>query len=110
MTKSLSKHLTEVVQVYAQAGFTVHTIQMDGEFEKVNNKLPSLICNTTAAKERESNAEQTIHMIKEQSRGIVCTIPFEYIPRQLKIKFIYFVVLWLNAFPVRTGILSIYSP
>jgi hypothetical protein len=54
---------------------------MDGEFEKVKDELPSLICNTTAAKENVSSAEQTIHTIKEQSRGIVCTLPFEYIPR-----------------------------
>ncbi len=45
--KSLSKYLTQIVQVYARAGFTVHTILMDAEFEKVKDKLPSLICNTT---------------------------------------------------------------
>jgi hypothetical protein len=57
-----------------------------------------------------NDVEQTICTIKEQSRGIVCTLPFEYIPRQLKIEFIYFVVLWFNAFLVKTGILSTYSP
>ena len=79
--KSLSKHLTRVIQVHARAGFIVCTILMGGEFEKVKDELPSLICNTTAAKENVSSAEQTIHTIKEQSRGIVCTLPFEYIPR-----------------------------
>jgi hypothetical protein len=83
---------------------------MDGEFEKVKDKSPSLICNTTAAKEHVCDAERTIHTIKERSRGKVCTQPFEYIPRQMKIKFIYFVVLWFNAFPVKIGILSTYSP
>ncbi len=76
----------------------------------MKDKLPSLICNTTAAKEHVSNAEQAICTIKERTRGTVCTLPFEYIPRQLKIEFIYFVVLWLNLFPVKTGILSTYSP
>jgi hypothetical protein len=42
--------LAQVIQVYAQAGFTVCTILMDGEFEKVRDKLPSSICNTMAAK------------------------------------------------------------
>ncbi len=55
--KSRSKHLTQVVQVYVQAGFTVCTILMDGEFEKVKDELPSLICNTTAAKEHVSDVE-----------------------------------------------------
>ncbi len=58
MAKSLSKHLTQVVQIYAQAGFIVCTILMDGEFEKVKDKLRSFICNTTAAKEHMSDAEQ----------------------------------------------------
>ncbi len=63
-----------------------------------------------AAKEHMSNAKQAICTIKECTRGIVCTLPFEYISRQLKIEFIYFVVLWLNAFLVKIGILSTYSP
>ncbi len=54
--------------MYPQAGFTVHTILMDGEFEKVKDELPSLICNMTAAKEHVSNAEQTIRTIKGRSR------------------------------------------
>ncbi len=42
MAKNLSKHLTQVVQVYAQAGFIIHTILIDGEFEKGKDKSPSL--------------------------------------------------------------------
>lgn len=65
-TKSLSKHLDCVIQVYTQAGFNVHTILMDGEFEKVKNKLPLVVCNTTAAKEHVSEAEHSIRTtIKE---------------------------------------------
>ncbi len=65
--KSLSKHLnlTRVIQVFAQAGFIVCTNLLDGEFKKVKDKLPSLICNTTAAKEHVSDAERTICTIKE---------------------------------------------
>ena len=35
---------------------------------------------------------------------------FSHIPRRMKIKFVYFIVLWLNAFPVKLGISMIYSP
>ena len=31
-------------------------------------------------------------------------------PRRMKIKFVYFIVLWLNAFPVKSGISATYSP
>jgi len=52
--KSLSKHLDHVTQVYMRAGFSVRTILMDGEFEKVKNKLLLVVCNTTATKEHVS--------------------------------------------------------
>ena len=35
--KSLAKHIDQVVQVSTQAGFTMQTILMDGEFEKVKD-------------------------------------------------------------------------
>ncbi len=107
---SLCKHLGRVLQVYARAGFLVRTILMDGEFEKVKDCLPNVECNTMAAKEHVSKAKRTIQMIKEQAQGIIMTMPFADIPQRMKIKFLYFVVLWLNAFPVKTGITSCFSP
>jgi hypothetical protein len=107
---SLSKHITRVLQVYEHAGFRVKTILMDGEFEKVRDLIPCVECNTMAAKEHVSKAEWAIRTIKEQTRGLVATLPFQHIPRRMKIKFVYFMVLWLNAFPVKNGILAVYSP
>jgi hypothetical protein len=83
---------------------------MDGEFEKVKGLMPTVECNTTAAKEHVSKLELSIRMVKEQMRGIVTTLPFTHIPRRMKIEFVYFTVLWLNAFPVKMGISSTYSP
>ncbi len=37
-------------------------------------------------------------------------LPFSHIPRQMKIEFVYFIVLWLNAFPVKSKISATYSP
>ncbi len=107
---SLSKHITRILQVYERAGFRVRTILMDGEFEKVQDLIPRLECNTTAAEEHVSKAERTINTIKEQMRGLLATLPFQHIPRRMKIEFIYFMMLWLNAFPVKDGILAAFSP
>jgi len=107
---SLSKHLTRVLQVYGRAGFKVRTILMDGEFEKVRNLMPCVECNTMAAKEHVSEAERTIRTIKERTRGLLATLPFQHLPHRMKIEFIYFMVLWLNAFPVKNGISSMFSP
>jgi hypothetical protein len=83
---------------------------MDGEFEKLKPIMPTIECNTTAAKEQVSKAECTIRMLKERFRGLLAMQPFEHIPKRVKIEFDYFIVLWLNAFPVRTGISSKYLP
>jgi hypothetical protein len=106
---SLSKHLTRVLQVYERAGLRVRTILMDGEFEKVRDLIPRIECNTMAAKEHISKVEQMIQTIKERTRGLLATLPFQHLPRRMKIEFIYFMVLWLNAFPVKNGISSVFS-
>ena len=64
----------------------------------------------TAAKEHVSEAERTIRTIKERTRGLLATLPFSHIPRRMKIEFVYFIVLWLNAFPIKSGISSTFSP
>jgi hypothetical protein len=110
MAESLCKHLEWVLQVYWRAGFVLRTILMDGEFEKVCSCLPNVECNTTAAKEHVSEAERMIRTVKERARGLIATLPLMDIPRRMKIEFIYFVILWLNAFPVKNGISSMFLP
>ena len=107
---SLSKHMKRVLDVYGRAGFRVRTILMDGEFEKLKPLLPSVECNTTAAKEHVSEAERTIRTLKECTRGLLATLPFENMPRRMKIEFVYFMVLWMNAFPVKSGVSNKISP
>jgi hypothetical protein len=47
--------------------------------------------------------------VKERIQGLIGMLPFDNIPRWTKIKFVYFIVLWLNTFPVKTGVLTLYS-
>ena len=107
---SLSRHLKRVLEVYGRAGFVVRTILMDGEFEKIKPLMPSIECNTTAAKEHVSEAEQMVRTVKERMRGLLATLPFSHVPKRMKIEFVYFVILWLNAFPVKSGISQTISP
>ena len=67
---------------------------MDGKFEKIKNELPSIVCNTTAAKEHVAEAERQIRVVKERSRGILGTLPYEHVPRRMKIEILYFIALW----------------
>ena len=98
-----------MLQVYDRAGFTVRYIMMEEEFEKVKELLPTIVCNTTAAKEQVAEAERKIRVVKEWNRGVVNTLPFTYMPRRMKIEFIYFVTLWPTAFLVNSGVSETFS-
>ena len=65
-----------MLQVYDRAGFTVRYILMDGEFEKVKELLPTIVCNTTAPKEHVAEAERNARVVKERNRGVVNKLPF----------------------------------
>ena len=80
------------------------------EFEKVSEKLNNIEVNTTAAREHVGEIERQIRLIKERARAMVADMPFKYIPKQIVIHLIYFVALWLNAFPNKNGISEKYSP
>jgi hypothetical protein len=96
--------------MYARGGFTVGTILMDNEFEKVRALVPGLHINTTAAKEHVPEIERRIRLIKERGRGILNTLPYKKMPQIILIELIYHVVLWLNAFPAKSGVSETLSP
>ena len=62
--KSLDKHIKRGLQVYERAEFTVRYVITDGEFKKVKELLPTIVCNTTAAKEHVAEAERKIRIVK----------------------------------------------
>ena len=64
MAKQLGSLLTKVVNLYAQGGFTVHTILMDQEFDKVTDLLPNIEVNPTVACEQISEIERMHRTIK----------------------------------------------
>jgi hypothetical protein len=83
---------------------------MDNEFEPLQNLIPIIMVNTTATKEHVPEIEQRIRLIKECRRGILNTLPYKKIPQLMLIELIYHVVLWLNAFPTKSGISAMLLP
>jgi hypothetical protein len=83
---------------------------MDNEFEKLRVLMPIPIMNTIAAKEHMPEVERHIGMIKEHGRGILNTLPFKKMPQIMLIELIYHVVLWLNAFPTKSGVSMMLLP
>jgi hypothetical protein len=48
--------------------------------------------------------------MKEQRRGVLNILPFKKMPRLMLIELIYHMVLWLNAFPAKSGVSETLSP
>ena len=72
--------------------------------------MPQITINITAAKEHVSEVKRRIRVIKERARGILTTLPYKMMPHKMVIHLMYFVMLWLNAFPIKTGISDKFSP
>ncbi len=83
---------------------------MDNKFKKLQNLMPILAINTTAAKEHVPEIECKIRLIKEQGRGILNTLQFKKMPRMMLIELIYHIMLSLNAYPTKTGVSETLPP
>jgi hypothetical protein len=69
-----------------------------------------VVINTTEANEHVLEVERKIRLIKERGRGIINTVQFKKMPRLMLIELVYHVVLWLNAFPAKSGVSKTLSP
>jgi hypothetical protein len=97
------------MNTYARAGFNVHTILMDNEFEKIKDHVHATL-NTPVASKHVGEIERRIRDIKERCRGIICTLPYAQIPRIMLIYLLHHMVMWLNNFPAANGISDRFSP
>ena len=98
-----------IMNTYARAGFNVHTILMNNEFEKVRDYAHTTL-NITAALEHVGEIELRIRVIKERCRGIICTLPHAQRPRIMLSYLLHHVVMWLIYFPAANGIFDRFSP
>jgi hypothetical protein len=102
--------IQRIVQVYARAGFTVQTVLMDNEFEKLKDHVSMPALNLPSASEHVGKIERRIRAVKERARGRACTLPYPCLPQQMLIHLIHFVTMRLNNFPAINGISPDYSP
>jgi hypothetical protein len=83
---------------------------MDVEFEKLRTLLPHMALNTTAAHEHVGEIERKIRVIKERVRGTFNTLPYKKLPKMMVVELLHFCVMWMNSFPVKSGISEKWSP
>ncbi len=108
--KNLAGGITRIIDLYARGGFQVGTILVDNKFECLQNLVPIIEINATAANEHVPEIERRIRLIKEQARGVLNTLPYKKMPQLMLVELIYHVVLWLNAFPMKSGVSTTLSP
>jgi hypothetical protein len=106
----LVNSIKKIVNLYRTRGFTIYTALVDREFECLRSDLLELNLNTTADSERVPDVERQIRVLKERSRSIQSTLPFQAIPGRIIIELVYYVAFWFNAFPTSSGVSSTYSP
>ena len=107
--KCLASSMEQVVRIYIRAGFIVQTSMMDMKFEKLGNMLPGITLNTTAAQEHVGEIERKISVKKERARGTISILPYEILSKLMIIELMHFCMMWLNSFPVKSGISEKYS-
>jgi hypothetical protein len=109
--KQLSKSLKRIMQLYSRGGMVVQTILMDMEFDKtVEPLMVEVTVNTSAAREHVAKIEQSIRTVKERTRCVICVLPFKFLHKLIVTNVVYFSVLWLNAFSVKSGVSAEHSP
>jgi len=108
--KRLVQTIERVFRIYSTAGFIIQITMMDIEFEKLRPLMPQVALNTTATREHVGEIEQKIRVIKERARGTFNTLPYKKIPRVMTIELLHFCVMWMNSFPVKSGISEKWSP
>ena len=99
-------------QIYLQRGFQIRNAFMDGQFEPLRGNLAELgiLLNTASNDEHVPEIERQIRTVKERTRAIYCTLPFNKMPRRLIIEMVYAANYWINMFPRKGGISKTLSP
>ncbi len=108
--KRLVHTLRRVFGIYRTGGYVIQTTLMDIEFEKLKPMFPEIVLNTTAAREHKGMVERKIRVLKERARGTFNTLPYPKLPKMMVIKLMHFCTMWMNFFPVRSGISEKWSP
>jgi hypothetical protein len=83
---------------------------MDMEFEKLKDKLPNVTLNTTAAREHVGEIKRKIRVVKERARSTMSILPYKLLSKLVIVELMYFCVMWMNSFPVKSGISEKWSP
>jgi hypothetical protein len=98
--------------VYLKRGFRITHFLLDGAFELLRGDLAALhiTLNTISDDEHVPDIECFIRTLKERTRCIYNSLPFQRFPPRILAEMVYAATFWLNSFPIRLGFLSASVP
>ena len=75
--------IKNIKSVYAQRGFNVTVINMDGEFEHLHEEISliDIYLNIVSHNEYVPKIERSEQTVKERVRAVMHTLPFKNLPR-----------------------------
>jgi hypothetical protein len=107
----LANAIKMVVGLYRRAGIICQTALMDGEFEKIKQKLINIIeVNITVKNEHVPEIERKIRHIKERVRSMKADLQYEVLPNIMIKQMVLHAGLFLNTYVVKQWISNEYSP
>eukprot|EP00804_Cyclotella_cryptica_P030821 CCRYP_015076-RE/>CCRYP_015076-RE protein AED:0.49 eAED:0.25 QI:0/-1/0/1/-1/1/1/0/834 len=107
----LANAMKMVVGLYRRAGIICQTALMDGEFEKIKQKIINIIeVNITSKNEHVPEIERKIRHIKERVRSMKADLPYQVLPNIMIKRMVLHAGLLLNAYVDKQGISNEYSP
>jgi hypothetical protein len=107
----LANVIKQVLKLYHRAGFTPVAALMDGEFDKVKDKLVGDIeVNTTSANEHVGEIERKIKHVKERCRCTTADLPYEVLPNKMIKALVITNIMFLNTYPDKQGVSEEFSP
>ena len=83
---------------------------VEPEFNSLEEKVVSTTLNTTGARAHVPEVEIHIQVIKERMRAHHANLPFPSFTRRMNIELAKHVVIFLNAFPPKSGLSKTYNP
>ncbi len=80
------------------------------EFEELRTMMPHVALNTTVPHEHVGKVEQKMRVIKKRARGTFNILPYKKLPKLMVIELLHFCVMWMNSFPMKSGMSEKWSP
>ena len=106
----LVNSINKIASYYRPHGLHVGTMFLDPEFKSLEEKVVSNTQNTTGARDHVPEVERQIQVIKEYMRAHHANLPLPSFTRRLPIELAKHVVMFLNAFPPKSGLSNTYIP